>query len=85
MAMTSTKTFDNVQWDADGMLWVRESVVVEDGGREIARTFLRTSYAPGDNIPDDAPPQVTLVAAIAWTPAVVAAHRAKQQTVNEPE
>ena len=41
--LTSTRNFSQIQWDSDGMLWVREEVVVTEGGTELARTFVRTS------------------------------------------
>jgi hypothetical protein len=85
MAMTSTKNFDSIQWDADGMLWVREVVVVTDGPTEVARTFLRTSYAPGDALPDEAPAVVKAAAALAWTPEVIADYAAKRATPDGPE
>ena len=80
MALKSTKTCDSIQWDDDGMIWAREVTVVEEGGQEIARSFRRLSYAPGDTIPADAPAKVRQVAAIAWTPEVLAAHEAKKQS-----
>ena len=78
MLTETVKEFASIQLDRYGCLWVSESIVVTDGNAEIARTILRTSYAPGEDIPPDAPPQVSTMAAIAWTPEVVAAYKAKQ-------
>ena len=83
--LSTNKTFSSIQWDADGNLWVRENVHVLDGNTEISRTFLRTSYAPGSEIPADAPSQVRAVAALAWTPEVLAAYQAKHQPVPVTE
>lgn len=83
--ITSTKNFSQIQWDSDGMLWVREEIVVTGGGVELARTYLRTSYAPGDNIPADAPQQLKDLIPIAWTPEVVAARKAKAAPKQQPE
>ncbi len=77
MALTSTKTCDSIQWDNDGYIYAREVTVVEEGGQEIARSFRRLSFAPGADIPADAPAKVKQVAAIAWTPEVLAAHASK--------
>jgi hypothetical protein len=76
--MTTTKEFDSIRWDADGMIWVREAIVVTDGTTEVARTFVRTSYAPGDALPDGVPAAVRDVTALAWTPEVVADYEAKR-------
>lgn len=84
MALKSTKTCDTVQWDEDGYIYAREVTVVEEGGQEIARSFRRLSYAPGADIPADAPNKVRAVAAIAWTPEVLAAHAAKLAASSKP-
>ena len=83
--LTSTRNFSQIQWDSDGMLWVREEVVVTEGGTELARTFVRTSYTPGDTIPDDAPQQLKDLVPIAWTPEVISAYEAKTAPTPQPE
>jgi hypothetical protein len=76
MAIETTKEFDSLQLAADGTIYVCEFVVVRDGGAELARSILRTSYAPGSELPSDAPALARSLADLAWTPEVLAKAKA---------
>lgn len=76
MALTETKTIDRVELVGQhSILQVREATTIMRDGAEIAKTFHRWSFAPGDDV-SDMPANVQAVAAAAWTPEVIAAYQA---------
>ena len=76
MALTETKTIDRVELVGQhSILQVREATTIMRDGAEIAKTFHRWSFAPGDDV-SAMPVNVQAVAAAAWTPEVVAAYQA---------
>jgi hypothetical protein len=56
-------------------LQVRRSDIIEKDGKEVGRTYHRTSFAPGDDVSDEVS-EVQAVAAAVWTPGVIAAWEA---------
>lgn len=76
MALTETKAVDRVEFVGPHLiLQVREAATIMRDGAEIAKTFHRWSFAPGDDV-SDMPANVQAVAAAAWTPEVIAAYQA---------
>ena len=84
MPLQSTRSLDSVQWDSEGIIWVKEIISVTEDGVVVAETFVRTSYAPGSQIPANAPDQVKKMAAIAWTPDVIAAYQDSVRSAKTP-
>jgi hypothetical protein len=60
-----------------GVVTVRQSRVIESDGVEVARVVHRTSLMPGQDVSAQ-PANVQSICAAAWTPAVIAAHKAAQ-------
>jgi hypothetical protein len=56
-------------------LQVREATTILRDGEEIARTYHRWSFAPGDDV-SAMPANVQAIARAAWTPEVVTAYQA---------
>jgi hypothetical protein len=81
MALTETKVIDRVEIVALGQLQVREATTIMRDEEEIAKTYHRWTFAPGDDV-SAMPTNVQAIAAAAWTPEVITAyqaHMAEQQ------
>ncbi len=68
---------DKIEFVSSGHLQVRRATTVTRDGEEIARTYHRVVYAPGDDIGHETA-EVQAIAAVVWTPAAIAAFRARQ-------
>lgn len=79
--LTENKAVDKIEIVGIGHLQVREATTIMRDGEEIAKTYHRWSFSPGDDI-SSMPANVQAIAAAAWTPEVIAAykeHEAKQE------
>ena len=84
MALTETKVIDKIEVVETGHLQVREATRIERDGVEIAKTYHRWSFAPGEDV-SEMPANVQAIAAAAWTPEVIAAYEAQQAASKLPE
>lgn len=80
MSLTETKAIDKIEIVGFGHLQVREATVIMRDGEEIAKTYHRWSFAPGDDV-STMPSNVQAIAAAAWTPEVIAAYQQAQAEV----
>ena len=78
MALTEVKVIDKIEVVETGHVQVREATKIERDGVEIAKTYHRWSFAPGDDVSGQ-PANVQAIAAAAWTPEVIAAYQAAQE------
>lgn len=76
MALTENKVVDKIEIVGNGILQVREATTIMRDGEEIAKTYHRDSFAPGDDI-SAMPANVQAIATAAWTPEVIAAYQAQ--------
>ena len=75
MALTKRTEFGSRNVLADGQIQVRVDTVIEEDGKEVARTYHRRVLAPGDDVSAQ-PADITRLTTIEWTPAVIAAFQA---------
>lgn len=75
MALTETKAIDRIEVVGLGYLQVREATTIMRGEEEVAKTYHRWCFAPGDDV-SAMPANVQAIAAAAWTPEVIAAYQA---------
>lgn len=76
MALTETKAIDKIEVvGAYSILQVREATTIMRDGEEIAKTYHRVSFSPGDDV-SAMPANVQAIAQAAWTPEVIAAYQA---------
>lgn len=76
MALTETKIIDRVEIvEPHSILQVREATTIMRDDQEVAKTFHRWSFVPGEDV-SAMPANVQAVAAAAWTPEVIAAYQA---------
>lgn len=76
MALTETKTIDQITVTENGTLLVREATRVLRDGTQIAETYHRWSFSPGSDV-SEMPQNVQDIAETAWTPEVIAAYEAQ--------
>lgn len=75
MSLTETKVIDKIEIVGFGQVQVREATTIMRDGEEIAKTYHRTSLAPGQDLTGQ-PANVVAIATAAWTPEVIAAYKA---------
>lgn len=79
MALTETKEIDRVEVVGNGIIQVRQATTILKDGEFYARTFHRWSFAPESDI-SAMPANVQAIAQAAWTPEVIAAYKAQQES-----
>ena len=74
MALTETKTIDQITITENGTILYREATRILKDGEQIAQTYHRSSLAPASDL-TGVPANVVAIANAAWTPEVVAAYQ----------
>jgi hypothetical protein len=74
MALTETKTIDQITVTENGTILYREATRILKDGEQIAQTYHRTSLAPASDL-TDVPANVVAIANVAWTTDVVTAYQ----------
>jgi DNA-binding transcriptional LysR family regulator len=75
MALSETKTIDQITVTENGTVLYREATRILKDGEQIAQTFHRTSLTPTQDLTGQ-PAQVIAICNAAWTAEVVAAYQA---------
>jgi hypothetical protein len=78
MALTEVKVIDKIEIVENGSVQIREVTRIMKDGAEIAHTYHRWTFAPGQNIADQ-PEKVQAICNVAWTDEVIAAYAAQQE------
>ena len=78
MALTETKTIDQITICENGTVLYREATRILKDGEQIAQTFHRSSLAPASDLAG-IPDNVAAICNVAWTPEVIAAYQAQAQ------
>jgi hypothetical protein len=74
MALTETKTIDQITVTENGTILYREATRIIKDGEQIAQTYHRSSLAPASDL-TDVPANVVAIANVAWTTDVVTAYQ----------
>ena len=82
MALTETKTIDQITVTENGTVLYREATRVLRDGEQIAQTYHRSSLPPGADL-TGLPTNVVAIAQAAWTPEVIAAYQAAQAAAQQ--
>jgi hypothetical protein len=82
MSLIETTNVDQITVTENGIVLYREATRVLRDNVEIAKTYHRSSLAPGQDL-TDVPQNVVDICNVVWTPEVIAAYEA-QQAVNQP-
>ena len=76
MALTETKTINQITVTENGIVQVREATRILKDGEQIAQTFHRSSLTPGQDLTGQ-PANVVAICNAAWTADVVSAYQAQ--------
>ena len=78
MSLTKTKNIDQITVTESGIVLYREATRIMENGKELSKTYHRSSLAPGQDL-TGVPDSVVAIANVAWTPEVIAAYQAQQE------
>ena len=76
--ITKQTVIDQITVQENGIILYREATRIMEDGKELTKTYHRTSLTPGQDLTGQ-PEKVVAIAQAAWTPEVVAAYEAAQQ------
>lgn len=76
MALTKETVIDQITVTENGIVLYREATRIMEDGSQLSQTFHRTSLTPGQDLTSQ-PEKVQAIAAVAWTPEVIAAYEAQ--------
>jgi len=77
MAITKTTLVDQITVTENGAVLYREATRIIEDGKELTKTYHRSSLTPGQDLIGQ-PANVVAIAQATWTPEVVAAYEAAQ-------
>ena len=75
--ITKQTVVDQVTVVENGIVLYREATRIMEDGKELTKTYHRSSLTPGQDLTGQ-PEKVVAIAQAAWTPEVVAAYQASQ-------
>ena len=81
MALTETKTIDQITVTENGIVLYREATRILKDGDQIAQTYHRSSLTPGQDL-TGVPSNVVAICNTAWTDAVISAYQAQVAESN---
>jgi len=67
---------DQITIQENGIILYREATRIIEDGKELTKTYHRTSLTPGQDITNQ-PANVVAIANTVWTPEVIAAYQAQ--------
>jgi hypothetical protein len=76
MALTETKTIDQITVTENGTVLYREATRIFKDGEQIAQTYHRTSLTPAQDLTGQ-PANVVAICNAAWTESVISAYQAQ--------
>jgi hypothetical protein len=74
MSLTKTTNVDQITVTENGTVLYREATRIMEDGKELSKTFHRSSLAPASDL-TDVPASVVTICNAAWTPEVIAAYQ----------
>ena len=80
MALTKVVVVDQITATENGTILFREGTRIVEDGVQLSETYHRSSLAPDADL-TGVPAQVAAIAAVVWTPEVIAAYQAAQVDV----
>jgi hypothetical protein len=82
MALTKETVVDQITVTENGIVLYREATRIIEDGKELSKTYHRTSLVPESDL-TGVPANVVAVCNVTWTPEVIVAYKA-QQEANKP-
>jgi len=75
--ITKENVIDQITVTENGIVLYREATRIMEDGKELTKTYHRSSLTPGQDLTDQ-PAKVAAICNTAWTPDVIAAYAAAQ-------
>jgi len=75
--ITKEKVIDQITVTENGIILYREATRIMEDGKELTKTYHRSSLTPGQDLTGQ-PEKVVAIAQAAWTPEVIQAYQASQ-------
>ena len=79
MSLIKESAIDQITITENGIVLFREATRILEDGEEISKKYHRSSLTPGQDL-TGVPANVAAICNVAWTPEVVAAYQAAQET-----
>lgn len=79
MSLTKTTVIDQITVTENGIVLYREATRIMEDGKQLSQTYHRSSLTPAQDL-TGIPANVVAICNAAWTPEVIAAYQAAQQT-----
>jgi DNA-binding transcriptional LysR family regulator len=76
MSLTKTTTVDQITVTENGIVLYREATRIMEDGKELSKTYHRSSLTPAQDL-TGVPANVVAICNAAWTPEVIAAYQAQ--------
>ena len=76
--ITKETVVDQITVTENGIVLYREATRIIEDGKELTKTYHRTSLTPGQNLTDQ-PEKVIVICNTVWTPEVISAYQAAQE------
>ena len=76
MALTKETVVDQITVTENGIVLYREATRIMEDGKELSKTYHRTSLTPGQDLAGQ-PANVVAICNVAWTPEVISAYQAQ--------
>jgi len=85
MAITKETVVDQITVCENGTVLYREATRIIEDGKELTKTYHRSSLTPGQDLTNQ-PANVVAICNVAWTPEVISAYQAQQaqNALNRP-
>jgi hypothetical protein len=77
MSLTKTTTVDQITVTENGVIYFREATRIMEDGKELSKTYHRSSLTPAQDL-TGVPANVVAICNAAWTEDVIAAYQAEQ-------
>jgi len=77
MTIEKIKVVDQITATENGTILFREATRIVEDGVQLSESYHRSSLAPDSDL-TDVPAQVAAIAAVVWTPEVIAAYKTAQ-------
>ena len=75
MSLSKQTVVDQITVTKNGIVLYREATCIMEDGKEISKTYHRTSLTPAQDLAGQ-PDNVVAICNVAWTPEVIAAYAA---------
>ena len=79
--ITKEAVIDQITVCENGIVLYREATRIIEDGKELTKTYHRSSLTPGQDLTSQ-PANVVAICNVAWTPEVVAAYQAAQSNLG---